>query len=189
MRMEDYVAWAAGAEGKPAGLADDLALAKLGLGFAAAVGAVLDRVRDGVADGAPVPALGELGYRWARLCALADVGPSLLLARHRAHAEWRRAGRPPGGPPPAEVPLPFEDYARWAMAIDGGVPKEARAIAELALRLGGDAGEISDILHRRLEGGAWPAARFAGELGDVLFYWVRLCAIAGLLPAELLVRR
>ena len=39
---------------------------------------------------------------------------------------------------------------------------------------------------RSLRDGALDARRLAEELGDLVYYWARLCAVAGVAPALLL---
>ena len=89
------------------------ALLQDGLGFASEVGEVaglLTRwLRDGeLARDRLADELGDVAFYWARLTALTGAAPSALLARSRAHVEWRQAGRPAGGPSPA----PLGDHPR-----------------------------------------------------------------------------
>jgi len=67
--------------------------------------------------------LGDVAYYWARLCVVTGVVPSTLLARSQAHIEWRRAGRPAGGPAPGAVAVTLEEYAAWA--VGAGDPAAA----------------------------------------------------------------
>ena len=100
MTLDDYAAWAAGvAMNRHAGGRDHRALPEVGLAFASAIGQVAEalagwrggaeRQRNQLAD-----ALGDVAYRWARLCVLTGLAPSTLLARSRARIE-ERLGAPP----------------------------------------------------------------------------------------------
>jgi NTP pyrophosphatase (non-canonical NTP hydrolase) len=47
---------------------------------------------------------------------------------------------------------------------------------------------VADHVKNVLRDGAWDRDRLASELGDVIYYWARLCAKAGCVPSELLER-
>jgi hypothetical protein len=194
MTLDEYVAWAAGA-GRPAG-PEDCALVETGLGLAAAVGQVAGvlarwpggeaRRREHLADG-----LADVAYHWARLCAVTGIAPAALLARSRAHVEWRRAGRPAGGPAPGAGAMTLEGFAAWAVATGAaGLADEGdgRSLGDTGLALVGDAGEVVECLRRLVREGDPHRERLAGELGDVWRYWARLAAAGGLVPGELLAR-
>jgi len=83
----------------------------------------------------------------------------------------------------------IEDYARWAEAVELELPRVdagAQRLAYLALGLAGEAGEAVETVKRLLRDGTWNPENLAEELGDVAWYWVRLCAAAGRSPAEVL---
>lgn len=83
----------------------------------------------------------------------------------------------------------IEGYADWAAAVELRLPApnvEAQRLAYLALGLAGEAGEAVETVKRLLRDGAWNPDHLAEELGDVAWYWVRLCAAAGRSPAEIL---
>lgn len=83
----------------------------------------------------------------------------------------------------------IDEYVEWARRSG---PEETTAeasdahLAILGLSLLGDAGEVADILNRRLRDGVLDRERLAHELGDVVYYWARLCAVTGVAPAALL---
>jgi NTP pyrophosphatase (non-canonical NTP hydrolase) len=89
--------------------------------------------------------------------------------------------------------LTLDDYAAWAAKIaparlgTADSTEERRALY-LVLGLAGEAGEMADHLKRMLRDEAWDRHRLAAELGDIAFYWVRLCALAGCAPSEVLNR-
>lgn len=67
-----------------------------------------------------------------------------------------------------------------------GMPPE---IAYLSLGLVSEAGEAADIgkkIFRRGHREGTDYEKLKGELGDVLFYWTRLCYTMGLDPAEVM---
>jgi hypothetical protein len=104
MTLDEYVAWAAGiGASRHASVAEERVLLELGLGFASEIGEVAGVLTRWLRDGEWQPVqladeLGDVAYYWARLCAVTGVASSTLLARSRAHVEWRRASRPTGGP-------------------------------------------------------------------------------------------
>jgi hypothetical protein len=187
MTLDDYVAWARGSA------AADRALPEIGLAFAAAVGRVAGVLADWRSDDARGRArlaetLGDVAYQWARLCALTGLTPSALLARSRAHVDWRRAGRPAGGPAPVTAPMALDEFAAWVRDADGGGPLDGAGLGDVGLALVGDAGEVVECLRKRAWGDDSQRARLSGELGDVWRYWTRLAPVSGATPAELLER-
>jgi NTP pyrophosphatase (non-canonical NTP hydrolase) len=196
MTPDEYVAWAAGTgAGRHAGLPEDCTLLELGLAFASEIGEVAavltrwreeERRRDQLAD-----ELGDVAYCWARLCVVTGVAPSTLLARSRAHIDWRRAGRPAGGPAPGAAAMTLEEYAAWAVGAGGAGAADRpddRSLCDIGLALVGDAGEVVECLRRLARDGDRQRERLAGELGDVWHHWTRLCVASGHTPTELLVR-
>jgi NTP pyrophosphatase (non-canonical NTP hydrolase) len=197
MTLDEYVAWAAGTgASRRAGVPDNPALLGIGLAFASEVGEVAGVLARCVRDGAPRPdeladGLGDLAYRWAQLCAVAGVAPCALLARSRAHVEWRRAGRPAEGPARGSAAISLEEFAAWAVGADGAGLAERpddQWLGDVGLALVGDAGEVVECLRRLTRDGDRQRERLAGELGDVWRYWTRLCAVSGIAPGELLTR-
>jgi len=197
MTLDEYVAWAAGIDvNQPAGVPEDRTLLEVGLAFASEIGEVAgvllrwlrdgERRRDQLAD-----ELGDVAYYWARLCVVTGVVPSTLLARSQAHIEWRRAGRPAGGPAPGAVAVTLEEYAAWAVGVGGpaaaGWPDD-QSLWDIGLALVGEAGEVVECLRKLTRDGDRQRERLAGELGDVWRYWTRLCVASGNTPAELLMR-
>jgi NTP pyrophosphatase (non-canonical NTP hydrolase) len=119
------------------------------------------------------------------------VVPSTLLARSRAHIEWRRAGRPAGGPASGAGAMTLEEYAAWAVgAVGAGLADrpDDQTLADVGLALVGDAGEVVECLRNLAREGERQRERLAGELGDVWHYWTRLCVASGNTPADLLMR-
>jgi NTP pyrophosphatase (non-canonical NTP hydrolase) len=85
--------------------------------------------------------------------------------------------------------MDIDDYARWARLAGGEetTPDSPDAhLAILAFSLIGDAGEVGEMVKRRLRDGAFDRERLAYELGDVVYYWARLCAASGVAPSTIL---
>jgi NTP pyrophosphatase (non-canonical NTP hydrolase) len=87
--------------------------------------------------------------------------------------------------------MSIDEYVEWARNV-GAIRTTPEAteghLALLGLGLVSDAGEVADLLKKRLSDGALDGERLAYELGDVLYYWARLCAVTGVRPSELLDR-
>jgi NTP pyrophosphatase (non-canonical NTP hydrolase) len=197
MTLDEYVMWAASlTKSQRTGVPEERALREVGLAFAGEIGEVAGalvkwlhddkRWRDELAD-----ELGDVAYYWARLSVVTGVVPSTLLARSRAHIEWRRAGRPAGGPASGAGAVTIEEYAAWAVGAVGAGPADRpddQALADVGLALVGDAGEVVECLRKLAREGERQRERLAGELGDVWHYWTRLCVASGNAPADLLMR-
>src|SRR4051794_20839443 len=87
--------------------------------------------------------------------------------------------------------MSIDEYAAWARSV-GPVETTAEPstehLATLGLGLVGDAGEVADLLKKCLRDGVLDRERLAHELGDVLYYWARLCAVTSVAPSEILER-
>ena len=197
MTLDEYVIWAAGVDkNQRAGVPEESALREAGLMFASEIGEVAgvlvkwlrddERWRDELAD-----ELGDVAYYWALLCVVTGLAPSALLARSRAHVEWRQAGRPAAGPEPGAGALTLEEYAAWAREADDARETDGadrQVLADVGLALVGDAGEVVECLRKLARESDGQRERLAGELGDVWRYWTRLCVASGKTPAALLMR-
>lgn len=197
MTLDEYVTWAAGLDkNQRAGGPEHRALREVGLAFASEIGEVAGILVKGLRDDGRwrdelTDELGDVAYYWARLCVVTGVAPSTLLARSRAHVEWRRAGRPAGGPEPGAGALTLEEFTAWVVgAVDARETDGSghQALADVGLALVGDAGEVVECLRKLTPEDDRQRERLAGELGDVWRYWTRLCVASGNTPADLLMR-
>ena len=84
----------------------------------------------------------------------------------------------------------IDDYATWATTIKRpvGNDNEELDLAYLGLGLAGESGEVAEVVKKRLRSGAWDGDNLADELGDVIYYWAKLCLVAGVNPSEILER-
>jgi len=192
MTLDEYVAWAAGiGVNRPTDVPKERTLLEVGLGFASEIGEAAGVLTRWLRDDERRPneladELGDVAYYWARLCVVTGMVPSTLLARSRAHIEWRQAGRPAGGPTPAAA-MTLEEYGAWAVGA-GGARTDDQSLWDVGLALVGDAGEVVECLRKLVRDGDQQRERLAGELGDVWRYWTRLCVASGHTPTELLLR-
>ena len=172
MTLDEYVTWAGGLDkNQRAGVPEDRALREIGLGFASEIGEVagvlVKWVRDDERGGDELAdELGDVAYYWARLCVVSGVAASTLLARSRAHVEWRRAGRPAAGPEPGAVAVTLEEYAAWTVrVVDAGETDrpDRQALADVGLALVGDAGEVVECLRKLTREGDGQRERLGGS--------------------------
>jgi NTP pyrophosphatase (non-canonical NTP hydrolase) len=87
--------------------------------------------------------------------------------------------------------MEIDQYALWAANIPVGTPPikaEAELLSYLCLGLTGEAGEIAGLMKKRLRDGTWSGDAAADELGDLAYYFARLCAALGKVPSEILDR-
>ncbi|MCW5745822.1 MAG: pyrophosphatase [Alphaproteobacteria bacterium] len=85
----------------------------------------------------------------------------------------------------------MDDYGEWARRAEfDAATAEASDVllARLGLGLVSDAAEVAGLVGRRLREGTLDRDHLAYELGDVAYYWARLCAVAGVTPSEVLAR-
>ena len=87
--------------------------------------------------------------------------------------------------------MDIDAYVEWARSAGPAATSaegNATHLAELGLGLVGDVGEVADLLKKYLRDGVLDRDHLAHELGDVLYYWARLCAVTPMRPSELLDR-
>jgi len=85
--------------------------------------------------------------------------------------------------------MDIDRYAEWAAKIPVGTPPlkdDADLLAYLSLGLASEAGEVAGLTKKRLRDGQCSADAAADELGDVAYYFTRLCAAIGKTPSEIL---
>jgi hypothetical protein len=88
-----------------------------------------------------------------------------------------------------EAAMDIDDYAAWARQAGGeetSVDSPDTHLAILAFSMLGDAGEVGELVKRRLRDGTLDRGHLAHELGDVIYYWARLCAASGMAPSAIL---
>ena len=77
----------------------------------------------------------------------------------------------------------FSDWAATVPLRTGLADDPEKLLTYLALGLAGETGESVEHVKKALRGGRpIKTEAFADELGDVLYYWVRLVRAAGLDP-------
>jgi NTP pyrophosphatase (non-canonical NTP hydrolase) len=84
-----------------------------------------------------------------------------------------------------------DDYADWASTIrgtHGSSDPQTAELSYLGLGLAGECGEVVELIKKLLRDGKLDTEHLCEELGDVAFYWARLCVAAGKSPSEILAR-
>jgi NTP pyrophosphatase (non-canonical NTP hydrolase) len=85
--------------------------------------------------------------------------------------------------------MTIDEYADWAATIAGVAAFVSNdKFAYLGLGLAGEAGEVAGHTKKLLRDGELDTAKFAEELGDVIYYWACLCVASGQKPSALLAK-
>lgn len=82
--------------------------------------------------------------------------------------------------------MAFTDTVAVYPGAGEGGPSE---VSYLALGLAGETGKTVDVIKKAIRRGFMQEEEFeklSGELGDLLFYWTRLCYACGLNPADVM---
>lgn len=85
------------------------------------------------------------------------------------------------------TPVDIDKYAEWSEKtwVSGKLDRLALA----GLGLAGEAGEVVEIIKKQLRDETlqcYSVGPIKKELGDVLYYWVRICVMYGLKPSEVM---
>ena len=81
----------------------------------------------------------------------------------------------------------IDDYAVWARSAWMNPERLGeRDIAIMSLGLGGETGEVLEILKKRIRDDKLDREHLKKELGDVLFYWIMLCNAFDLSPTDVM---
>jgi NTP pyrophosphatase (non-canonical NTP hydrolase) len=72
----------------------------------------------------------------------------------------------------------------WFGGKDGEL--DIRQISIMALGLTGETGEVAELLKKLLRDGKLDLEHLRKELGDVAYYWARICLAFGFKPSEVL---
>jgi NTP pyrophosphatase (non-canonical NTP hydrolase)/5-methylcytosine-specific restriction endonuclease McrA len=72
----------------------------------------------------------------------------------------------------------------WFSADDNHDP--LRSLAIMTIGLGGECGEVQEKIKKFVRDGTWDRDLVVKELGDVAYYWARLCRHFGIQPSEVL---
>jgi NTP pyrophosphatase (non-canonical NTP hydrolase) len=78
--------------------------------------------------------------------------------------------------------MTLDEYVAWAAGIDvnqpAGMPED-RTLLEVGLGFASEIGDVAGVLARELRDGERRRDQLADELGDVAYYWARLCVVTG----------
>lgn len=72
---------------------------------------------------------------------------------------------------------------KWFPSKDGLTERDFR-IMELGLP--GEVGEVLELLKKNVRDGVLDKANLKKELGDVIYYWTRICTAYGFVPSEVI---
>ncbi|MDX2222618.1 MAG: hypothetical protein SFV21_07720 [Rhodospirillaceae bacterium] len=105
-----------------------------------------------------------------------------------AQLGFARDGSHIASEPLSEDPMTLDDYAAWAATVRSratGAGRD-RLLAYLAIGLAAEAGEVAGEIKTLLRDGALDRAETLEELGNVIYYWARLCRALGVAPSKVL---
>lgn len=83
----------------------------------------------------------------------------------------------------------IDEYGEWTEElwfISGPREINEKDFTIMGFGLAGETGEVIEILKKRVRDGQFDLERFTKEMGDVAYYWARLCRAFGLNPSEVL---
>jgi NTP pyrophosphatase (non-canonical NTP hydrolase) len=83
----------------------------------------------------------------------------------------------------------LDDYSEWAETAwfsSGSNEFGERDLTIMGFGLAGETGEVMEILKKRIRDGYFDSEHLKKELGDVIYYWVRICKAFGLRPTDVL---
>lgn len=85
----------------------------------------------------------------------------------------------------------IDSYATWAAIIPVGQPPirdRGPLLSYLGIGLASETGELAGEIKKLLRDGTWDRDRIADELGDIAYYFARLCAVIEVEPSQVLER-
>lgn len=83
----------------------------------------------------------------------------------------------------------IDSYATWTEQlwfISGPRKLAEKDFTVMGFGLAGETGEVMEILKKRVRDGQLDLDRLTKELGDVAYYWARICKAFGLKPSAVL---
>lgn len=83
----------------------------------------------------------------------------------------------------------LDEYSRWveeAWFSTGSTEMTERDFTIMGFGLAGEAGEVVEVLKKRIRDGEFDTNKLKLELGDLIFYWVKICNSFGLSPTEVI---
>jgi NTP pyrophosphatase (non-canonical NTP hydrolase) len=77
------------------------------------------------------------------------------------------------------------DHTIMGFGLQGETGELAEVVLDM-LALVGHEGRVSEILKKRVRDGHFDRDRLKKELGDIAYYWARICKAYAMLPSEVL---
>jgi NTP pyrophosphatase (non-canonical NTP hydrolase) len=79
-------------------------------------------------------------------------------------------------------------YAQWTEMFwnETPAPIEIRDLAIMGLGLAGESGETVEHIKKHIRNGEVDVGKLKLELGDVLYYWARICRAYGVEPTDIM---
>ena len=85
--------------------------------------------------------------------------------------------------------MTLDEYGTWTEKmwfVNGSLDFGEKDLTVCSLGLAGETGEVMEILKKRVRDDFFDKPHLIKELGDVIYYWARLCKAFDVLPSEVL---
>ena len=85
--------------------------------------------------------------------------------------------------------MTLDEYGAWTEKMwfaSGSLEFGEKDITVCSLGLAGETGEVMEILKKRVRDDFFDKKHLVKELGDVLYYWARICKAFDILPSEVM---
>lgn len=84
----------------------------------------------------------------------------------------------------------IDEYSKWTVE-KWFLPHQENSLSErdlaiMALGLAGEAGEVIEIMKKIFRDGRFDKEHLKSELGDVIYYWARICEAMEFLPSDII---
>lgn len=83
----------------------------------------------------------------------------------------------------------IDEYGQYTVKMwfsDDSDRNPLRSLAIMSMGLAGETGEVMEHIKKFVRDGTYDRDAFVKELGDVVFYWARLCQHFDIKPSEVL---
>jgi NTP pyrophosphatase (non-canonical NTP hydrolase) len=90
---------------------------------------------------------------------------------------------------PAKTTVNIDEYAFWTEDMwfsQDSDQNPYRSLAIMAIGLGGEAGEVQEHIKKEIRDGKIDLDALKKELGDVIYYWARICRHYGFQPMDVI---
>ena len=83
----------------------------------------------------------------------------------------------------------IDQYSNWTEKVWFSSNQKPNHLSDLSIMgfgLGGETGEVLELLKKQIRDGTYDSKNLRKELGDVLYYWARICKEFGFKPSSIM---